>query len=57
MTENEKLDLILSKLEVIDKRFEKIDERFEKIEKDISDMKLTLESEVRRIKDHLEHTA
>ena len=40
MTDNEKLDLILSKTE--------------KLEKDVTDIKLTLETELRKIKTQLE---
>ncbi len=54
MTENEKLDLILSKLgqmnerlDRMDERFGRMDERFDKIESDVTDIKLTLENEIR----------
>lgn len=40
MAENEKLDLILSKLD-------RMDERFDQMENDVTDIKLTLENEIR----------
>lgn len=40
MAENEKLDLILSKLG-------QMDERFDRLENDVTDIKLTLENEIR----------
>lgn len=62
MAENEKLDLILSKLGQMDERldrmdvrFDKIDERlgrmdtrFDRLENDVTDIKLTLENEIRQ---------
>lgn len=61
MAENEKLDLILSKLgkmdnrldqmdsrlDRMDERFDRMDERFDRLEKDVTDIKLTLENEIR----------
>lgn len=47
MVENEKLDLILSKLGQMDERLDKMDARFDKLENDVTDIKLTLENEIR----------
>lgn len=61
MAENEKLDLILSKLgkmdnrldqmdsrlDRMDERFDRMDERFDRLENDVTDIKLTLENEIR----------
>lgn len=54
MAENEKLDLILSKLgkmdsrlDQMDSRFDRMDERFDRLENNVTDIKLTLESEIR----------
>ena len=61
MSENEKLDLILSKLgkmdnrldqmdsrlDRMDERFDRMDERFDRLENDVTDIKLTLENEIR----------
>ena len=54
MAENEKLDLILSKLgqmdgkfDQIDERLNRMDERFGRLENDVTDIKLTLENEIR----------
>lgn len=61
MAENEKLDLILSKLGKMDERLDRMDERFDRmderfdrmdekvgrLENDVTDIKLTLENEIR----------
>lgn len=61
MTDTQKLDLILSKLESVDQRLDGMDQRldridqrldnhdrrFERLEKDVKDIKLTLENEIR----------
>ena len=43
MTDSEKLDMILEKLAETDKKLDKLD----KLENDITDIKLTLENEIR----------
>lgn len=48
MAENEKLDLILSKLGQMDERLDRMDTRFDRLENDVTDIKLTLENEIRQ---------
>lgn len=54
MTDSEKLDLILSEMQNIKGDTQELKEKVSVIENKVTDIKLTLENELRRIKAQLE---
>lgn len=47
MTDSEKIDLILEKLEGLNEKYDGLNEKFDGIQNDVTDIKLTLENEIR----------
>lgn len=53
MTDSEKLDLLLKQMGAMDERFTQMDGRLLKLERGVTDIRLTLENELHRMKDRM----